>query len=40
MENTETRVLNLVTKGENNKCKIEITDTCVGIDEESLPRLF
>ena len=33
-------VLTIVTKGENNKCVIEVADNGAGMDKESMGRLF
>jgi signal transduction histidine kinase len=40
MENRADGKLTLETKGENNKCKIIITDNGPGMDDESLSKLF
>ncbi len=40
MERQDERVLTLVTKSKNNKCKIVISDTGTGMDPDSVTRLF
>lgn len=40
MEGKEDATLTLITKGENNKCVVEIIDNGVGMDQKALIRLF
>ena len=40
MSHAENGKLILLTKGENNKCVVEIKDNGVGMDKEALSRLF
>lgn len=40
MENIENAILILETKGENGKCHIVITDVGIGMDKDSISRLF
>ena len=40
MQTTDNGVLTLATKGENQKCVIEISDNGIGMDNTALLRLF
>lgn len=40
MENIENAILILETKGENGKCHVVITDVGIGMDKDSISRLF